>query len=166
MLTAVEELILQNQTAVQTEFQRLVSLAESQASKDEMREAIYSVERVLQTLEQAPHDLEHLFLPGLYIRVAHILPGTLFTTPIYKEECILTMLRGRLAIFSEDGGLAVTPPAFVMTKIGVKRAIFAIDDVLAHTVHPNPDDERDIKKLEARIYTQSFDDVEINGSLL
>ena len=137
---------------VQSSFCSLVSLVDNGGSREELRTAIDLVERELLLMPQADHGLEHLFTEGLYIRVAKIQKGTLFTTPEYREECVLTMLQGRLVIITEEGAAGIVPPTFVLTKPGTKRVIFAADDVLAHTVHPNPDNERDIAKLEARIY--------------
>ena len=141
---------------VQHTFQNLVALIDKGADRMEVRTAIDLLEQQLLLMPQADHGLEHLFVDGLYIRVAKILKGTLFTTPEYREECILTMLQGRLVIITEDGAAGIVPPTFVLTKPGTKRVIFAADDVLAHTVHPNPDNERDIAKLEARIYGGSL----------
>lgn len=137
---------------VSASWNMLIRFVEEGADRFQMRTAIDLLEQELKLMPQADHVLEHLFVEGLYIRVAKIAKGTLFTTPEYREECILTMLQGRLVIITEDGAVGIVPPAYVLTKPGTKRAIFAADDVLAHTVHPNPDNERDIAKLEARIY--------------
>lgn len=139
-------------------------LVEEGSPRQAMREAIDLLEGALAKLPQAGHDIEHLFTDGLYIRSVRIQQGTLFVTPIYKEECILTMLCGRLVIVTEDGASVITPPHFVLTKSGAKRAIFAVDEVLAHTVHPNPDNERDISVLEARIYASAAN--ELAGGML
>ncbi len=151
---------------VQDTFNSLVKLAESGASREELRVAIDGVEQELLKMPQADHGLDHMFTDGLYIRLARIFPMTLFTTPIYREECILTLLRGRIIVITEDGITAVAAPAWTLTKPALKRVIFALDDVLAHTVHPNPDNEHDIEKLEARIYAASYKDLAIEGSLL
>lgn len=137
---------------VMAEWTKLITLVDRGSDRMEMRSVIEALEQELLLMPQAEHGLEHLFTDGLYIRVAKIAKGTLFTTPEYREECILTMLQGRLVIITEDGATGIVPPTFVLTKPGTKRVIFAADDVLAHTVHPNPDNERDIAKLEARIY--------------
>jgi len=137
---------------VATTWNTLINLLEDGADRYALRTAIELLEQELLLMPQADHGLEHLFTDGLYIRVAKIQKGTLFTTPEYREECILTMLKGRLIIITEDGATGIVPPTFILTKPGTKRVIFAADDVIAHTVHPNPDNERDIAKLEARIY--------------
>lgn len=137
---------------VQSTWSNLLGLVEIGSSRDEIRTALDALESELLKMPQADHGLDHLFSDGLYIRVASIQAGTLFTTPAYAEECILTMLRGRLLIVTDEGAQAVHSPDFALTKVGTKRAIFAMDDVLAHTVHPNPANETDIQKLEARIY--------------
>ena len=148
-----------NTQGVRGAWGRLGALIDNKANRVEIRDAIGAVKDELLKLPQADHGLEHLFCDGLYIRVARIQKGTLFVTPFYREECILTMLEGRLLIVSEDGPRGISPPDFVITRPGVQRLILAMEDVLAHTVHPNPTNERDIEVLEHRIYAQTFEDV-------
>ena len=136
----------------------LESMINHGSSKLEMRYAIQRIEDELLKLPQADHGLEHLFCDKLYIRKATILPGTIFTTPFYREECILTMLKGRIVIVTEDGVHRMEASDFVMTKPGTKRVIFALNHVEAHTVHPNPTNEHDISVLESRIYSDQFEE--------
>jgi hypothetical protein len=133
-------------------------LVSTKATRLELRTAIQRVEDELLKLPQADHGLEHLFCDKLYIRKATILPGTIFTTPFYREECVLTMLKGKIVIVTEDGVHRMEAPDFVMTKPGTKRVIFALNHVEAHTVHPNPTNEQDISVLESRIYSDQFEE--------
>lgn len=158
--------VFRSSQGVRDSFAQLMTLFEQGASKNDIRAAIDVVECELLKMPQADHGLEHLFTDGLYIRVADILPGVLFSTPHYREECILTILQGRLLIISEDGAVTIDQPTYVLTKIGTKRLIFAIERVLAHTAHPNPTNEHDIAVLEKRIYADSVTEIEIEGSLL
>ena len=139
-------------------------LVEDGSPRQAMREAIDLLEVALSKLPQADHGIQHLFPEGLYVRHVLIQAGTLFTTPAYKEECILTMLRGRLIVVTENGATAITPPHFLITSPGTKRVIFALDEVEAHTVHPNPTNEHDISILEARIYAPALNEL-AGGSL-
>ena len=136
----------------------LEALISTKATRLELRSAIQRVEDELLKLPQADHGLEHLFCDKLYIRKATILPGTVFTTPFYREECVLTLLKGRIVIVTENGVNRMEAPDFVMTKPGTKRVIFALDHVEAHTVHPNPTNEQDISVLESRIYSDQFEE--------
>lgn len=147
----VEHQILASE-GVQGSWNQLAGLVKKGADRLQMRAAIDALEIELLKMPQANHGLEHLFTDGLYIRVATIQKGTLFTTPIYNEECVLTMLKGKLLIITEKSAGIVDPPSFVLTEKGTKRAILALEDVLAHTIHPNPTNDRDIENLESRIY--------------
>lgn len=140
---------------------KIMGLIQSGAERQEIRTQIDLVESALLKTPQADHILEHSFADGLYIRLAGILPGCLFTTPIHKIESVLTLLSGRLVMITEDGVQAFTPPCYMITKPGTKRLILALDEVRATTVHPNPDNERDLAVLESRIYADSFREVEL-----
>jgi hypothetical protein len=142
---------------------RLMGVLSSGGGRDEIRSYIYAVEDELKKLPQADHILEHFFADGLYGRLAGIPAGTLFTTPIHKQDSVLTILRGRLVIISEDGIKPFNPSDFVVTTAGIKRLILTLEEVRATTVHANPDNERDISILESRIYAETFDEVELTG---
>lgn len=136
----------------------LVQLVKDGCPRRPMREIIQLVEDELLKLPQADHGLRHLFTDGLYIRHVLIQRGCLFTTPFYREECVLTVLRGRLIIITENGAAAVNGPYFTQTAPGTKRVILAVDEVEAHTIHPNPTNEHNVEVLESRIYASSFND--------
>jgi hypothetical protein len=133
----------------------LSQLVDCGGSREELRAAIEQIEVELAKMPQADHGLAHHFSDGLYLRQANILAGTLFTTPYYREECFLTVLTGRIIVVTECGAQSITAPYYTKTSVGTKRVIFALDDVEAFSVHPNPDNEHDIDKLSARIYTDS-----------
>ncbi len=142
---------------------RLMDILEAGGGRDEIRAEVFNIETELLKLPQADHVLEHFFADGLYGRLAGIPAGVLFTTPIHKMDSVLNLMAGRLVIISEDGIKAFTSPDFVVTTAGIKRLILAVDDVLANTVHANPDNCRDIATLESRIYAESFNEIELQG---
>lgn len=158
---------LEKQTldAVSNELGVLIVMYDAGATRLELRAQIEKLEAKIALMPQVDHGLTHSFSEGLYIRLAEILPGTLFTTPIYRQECILTMLKGHIVVFTEHGMTKAEAGDFVVTEKGTKRVILALDDVLAHTVHPNPDNERNVEVLEDRIYAKTFADIELEGSL-
>jgi hypothetical protein len=51
---------------------------------------------------------------------------------------------------TEDGPLRIRAPYMVVTEPGTKRAVYAHEDSIVLNFHANPDDERDLAKLEAR----------------
>lgn len=133
-------------------FNCLLSNAINKCDKICMRESINNLESELMKMDQSDHGLYHTFCDGLYIRVAEIKAGVLFTTPEYKEECILTILKGKILVITDSSMEVLNAPVFIKTLVGVKRVIFVVEDLLCHTVHHNITNETDVKTLEARIY--------------
>jgi hypothetical protein len=68
----------------------------------------------------------------------------------HRKENFLLLVAGEALITTPDGTVRVAAPHMVLTAPGVKRAVFAVTDLVLLTIHPNPDNERDMKKLEER----------------
>ena len=49
--------------------------------------------------------------------------------------------------------------AIFSSPAGSKRASVALEDTIWITVHANPDNERDVDKLEARLVTNNFEEL-------
>lgn len=96
--------------------------------------------------------VEHVHTPGLYTRVCHIHAGVLVTSKIHNTEHPLFLLKGSASIWTKDKGVVTYhAPCAVVTKPDTRRIYYAHTDTIAVTCHPNPDNERDIDKIEARI---------------
>lgn len=95
---------------------------------------------------------EHLFLPGLYVRQVTNPAGSLTVTMKHKTEHPFFVLRGHLRVKDlatgtvrelRGGDRGVTAP-------GTQRVLYALEETVFVTVHPNPDDCRDPAVLEER----------------
>jgi hypothetical protein len=92
------------------------------------------------------------FPEGLYVRETHFAAGTRGTTMIHRFDHPFFLLKGDVEVISEaEGPVRYKAPHTGMTKAGTKRALRAHADCVWITVHPNPDNERDIDKIVARI---------------
>lgn len=98
-----------------------------------------------------PHE-EHLFLPGLYVRQVTNEKGSLVITMKHATEHPWFCLRGHLLVRNlETGELhEVHGGDRGVTQPGTQRAIYAVEETVFVTVHPNPDDCRDLAELERR----------------
>jgi hypothetical protein len=134
----------------------LLEACDQGSSKLELRSLIDQAEQILSQLPQADHDLEHYFCDGLYMRLASIPGGCLFSTPVYMEECILNLLSGKIIVITDQGLKTYSSPAVIKTEVNVKRLILALTDVVGQTVHPNPLNITDPSILESRIYSSSY----------
>ena len=96
--------------------------------------------------------LEHLFVPGLYVRKILNPKGSLIVTKVHKTEHVFTILYGTLAIYEEGKPMKVlSGPHIGVTKPGTRRLIYAYEDTVFVTYHPNPENHTDLDVLESII---------------
>lgn len=103
----------------------------------------------------------HTFAPGIYTREMRIPAGKMAAGKIHRFGHISIMSAGELLVFTEDGVVHLLAPATIVSKPGTKRVVFALQDTVWTTVHPNPDNETDVATLEARYIAPSYDDVPV-----
>ena len=130
---------------------------------DSKRAAIAALEAEMLKAPQVEQPLTHTFAPGLYIRGIVNPKGSLVITKIHKEPNVSTLLRGEMAIFTEDGMAKLKAPAQFVTNPGTKRIIYAYEECEFTTIHPNPLDTRDINALEDRIIAPDYESVEVRS---
>lgn len=107
---------------------------------------------MLVNLPLVDQPLVHRFLPGLYVRQVTNPAGSLVTTKIHATRHPFVLLRGRLSVYSMDGGVEhLEAPHFGITEPGTRRVIYAHEDSVFLTFHPNPDNEEDLDAIEARL---------------
>lgn len=95
----------------------------------------------------------HHFCAGLYARELFIPAGTTVVGKQHREQNFFVLLKGALLMAGPGGPVEIRAPYMVVTQPGDKRAVFALEDSLCMNFHPNPDDERDLDRLEARYIT-------------
>lgn len=104
--------------------------------------------------------LKHTFTPGLYSREVFVQAGTIVVTKLHKHEHPVFVLKGDCTVYSNDGTLKrVTAPCMMVTPAGTKRAVYVHEDTVWVTVHPNPDDETDLEKLESILIAKHYEDI-------
>jgi hypothetical protein len=106
-------------------------------------------------LPQAKCDVRHLFAPGLYIRELTMGTGTLALGHAHKTTHLCIVLKGALNVLAPDGRvITLRAPLEFIAQPGRKLA-YVVEDCVFINVFPNPDDERDIGKLEERLLIKS-----------
>lgn len=131
-------------------------VAVKNGTRMERRAAIQRIEDELIKLPQTPQPLEHHFVDGLYMRRIFNPKGSLITTKIHREGNITMVNRGELLVITETGQKTIHGGDAFATEPGTKRVIVAIQDTTLSTVHPNPENLRDLEALEARIIAPDF----------
>lgn len=119
----------------------------------------------LQVLVQVGTPLEHLFEPGLYIRELRFPKGTLLTGREHLRGHTMQLVEGSVILFAPDGQFEFHAPAALHTKPGFHAVVYALTDVVSRTVHPNPEELRDVEALE-RLWFGSGEDVIERGRIL
>jgi hypothetical protein len=97
-----------------------------------------------------PDMTSHYFCDGVYARQWNQAAGVLAVSKIHAKENFLLLLSGECLISSGETTVRISAPFITKTFPGVKRAVMAITDCTLMTFHSNPDNERDMIKLEDR----------------
>jgi hypothetical protein len=93
----------------------------------------------------------HHFCEGLYCRQFDLPAGGVAVGKMHGEESFFLLMKGRASFSTEDGMVTVEAPFMTTTTPGSKRVVYAHTDCTWLTFHPNPENHREIPKLEQRI---------------
>ena len=104
--------------------------------------------------------LKHTFADGVYVRQMDMKADSLVVGAIHNHLHVWFLLTGHLAVSTEDAIEEFIAPCYVVADPGSKRVIYAIEDSIFVNIHKNPDNIKDIKKLEAEIVSLTFEEYE------
>lgn len=146
----------------------LALLGKGNRSVREMRTLILGLEAAMQAMpEHTPgKDFEttHRFDTGVYMRECVIPTGFVVTGRIHKHAHWNFLLKGTITVWTEHGMQRLTAPAAIQSKPGIKRVGFAHEETVWMTVHPNPSDDRDIPRIEERLFADTFEEAYLASS--
>ena len=91
---------------------------------------------------------KHSFANGVYIRQMDMKQGQLGFSAIHKHSYGFFLLSGILASSKEEGVEEFIAPCYIISPQGVKRIVYAVEDCTIVTVHANPTNTQDLKKIE------------------
>lgn len=114
---------------------------------------------------QIPAPLEHLFEDGNYVREMRLPQGALLTGREHLLGHEMQLIEGSVIVAAPDGKFEFDAPATMHTKPGFHAVVYALTDIVARSVHPNPEGLRDIEQLEAKWFGNS-DDVIARGAVI
>jgi hypothetical protein len=127
-------------------------------------EKVVRLERDMLKLPQAICSVRHLFAAGLYIRELTMPAGTIALGHAQRHEHMNVMLKGAVRVLDTQGqAIEMRAP---LTFVGApgRKVGYVVEDVVWLNIYPNPDDERDVEKLEARHIVKSPGFVEHAGA--
>jgi len=128
-------LVIQHKQAADLVFTNKVkSLAIFRRDLQQLEDLILAVPGVtLRNDDRTP--LTHLFTPNLYARKIEIPATYMLITGIHATEHIAVISKGSCLVATPDGIVKYAAGDVMVTKIGTKRAIFVIEDIVWTTVH-------------------------------
>jgi hypothetical protein len=104
--------------------------------------------------------LKHTFADGIYIRQMDMKAGSAVVGAIHNHLHVWFLLTGILAVATEKDIEEFISPCYVLAEPGSKRVIYAVEDSIFVNIHKNPENIKDIKKLEQEIVSLTFEEYE------
>jgi hypothetical protein len=109
-------------------------------------------------------SLNHHFTPiiedysaRLYARECSVPQGMTFTGKLHRHPHIVSLIKGKMAIVSEDGRKVVSAPYTWAAPASSKRAFHALEDSVLLNVHITKiEDEKDLDTLEEEVIAPSY----------
>jgi quercetin dioxygenase-like cupin family protein len=108
--------------------------------------------------EQLP--LTHSFAEGIYIREIFHPKGMFVIGKIHKLHHSFFLIKGKILLYSERGVEEIEAPFYGTASAGTKRLVIALEDTVFVNVFPNPNNLKEIEKLEDIFYASSYKEYE------
>jgi len=105
-------------------------------------------------------EYKHSFADGLYVREMKMKKGQLGFSAIHKHSYAFFLLSGLLASSREEGVEEFVGPCYVISPRGAKRIVYAIEDCTIVTIHANPTNTQELRKLEEMNVVFSWEEYE------
>lgn len=102
--------------------------------------------------------LRHEFADGIYARTIVLEKGSFVIGKIHRKAHHNFLLRGKVAVLTEEGPQILIAPCQFVSKPGTKRAVYAIEESEWSTVH-NVGDETDLEKIENIVITPTYEEI-------
>jgi hypothetical protein len=104
--------------------------------------------------------LKHSFSEGVYVREIFIKKGLFAIGKIHKFEHTFFLMKGKMLMCSEEGVKEIEAPFYGNASAGTKRVVVALEDSVFVNVHPNPNNVKEIEKLEEYFVVSSSKEYE------
>jgi len=104
--------------------------------------------------------LKHSFSEGIYTREIFIKKGMFVIGKIHKLDHTFFLMKGKLLLCTEDGVKEIEAPYYGNAEAGAKRVAVALEDTIFVNVHPNPNNIKEIEKLEDTFVVSSYEEYE------
>ena len=131
-----------------------------------IRDKVLELEAVMEKMAGAVSgkDVDQLapvnnyFCKGNYAREIFITKDTCMVGKIHKHEHINVISQGKCIVVTEDGKETLEAPLTFISKAGIKRAVYAVEDTVWTTIHPT--EQTDLSKVEDEVIAKSYRELE------
>ena len=106
-------------------------------------------------------EITHRFAPGVYAREMWMPKDCLITGKIHKTEHICILSQGSVRVSSGGDYKDMAAPYTFIAPVGTKRAIYAFEDAIWTTIHPNPKGLKDPDEIEKDLIAESFEEIDM-----
>ena len=127
---------------------------------------LYKLQAELLKLPQFEPKTDHFFYAGMYARRVWRPKTCLIVGKVHKAEHFYLCCSGRVQVSDGSGVTELGPGELIMSPIGTKRAVLALEDSICITFHRWESEERDLKKIEDEIYEYDPDSAYLPGNKL
>ena len=141
----------------------------STAVLDIQKAKLAGIQQLVQSISRnnpdapSPYINTHHFAPGIYMRAYFGVKGSVVVSQVHLHEHLTILSSGHCRVIStmqdeeridvyKDFAVMNTPPL-------TKRALYFLENTTIFTVHPNPDNIRDIEELERMFVVDNFEDL-------
>lgn len=129
-------------------------------SETVIREKIARLEAKLSPMPQIDLPLKHTFTTGVYMREIFLPKGSIVVGKIHRHDHVNFISYGDVTVLTKDGLKRIQGPCTMVSTAGTKRALYAHEDTVWTTIHANPDEERNLDKLESFIIAKDYEALE------
>jgi quercetin dioxygenase-like cupin family protein len=121
------------------------------------KEKIYRLENEILKNKQVECPIRNIFADGIYAREMTIPAGTVATGAVHKTEHLITLVRGRITIWTERGMRELKAPHTFLSKPGTKRVAYAHEDCVLMTIHKTH--TTDMRELISELTESKYEDL-------
>jgi len=104
--------------------------------------------------------LKHTFADGIYVRQMTMKQDSVVVGAIHNHLHVWFLLTGHITVATEDSTEDYIAPCYVVSTPGVKRVIHANKESIFVNIHKNPNNTKDLDKLEAEIVSKNYEEYE------
>lgn len=114
--------------------------------------------------EQVECPVTHHFGPGIYIREVFMPANTVVVGRTHKHKNLNILMRGSIALLSENGSLDTLTGPFIFTGKPGRKIGYTLEDVVWQNIHAT--EETDLRKIEDFFIEKEEDQEQLEHDVL